>query len=61
MEILKSAQKIVFVLMAGATVAALFLEKVSGEQFLALVTMVFAFYFATPSTPSQSDSFGSHK
>ena len=61
MEILKSAQKVVFVLMAMATIAALFMSLVTGEQFLALVTMVFAFYFATPSTPSQSDSFGSQK
>ena len=61
MEILKSAQKIVFIAMAGAVISALFLNKVSGEQFLALVTMVFAFYFATPATPSPSDSFGSQK
>jgi len=61
MEILKSAQKLVFIGMAGAVIAALFLNKVSGEQFLALVTMVFAFYFATPSTPSQGDTFGSQK
>ena len=61
MEILKSAQKVVFVAMATAVIAALFLGKVTGDQFLALVTMVFAFYFATPNTPSQGDTFGSQK
>lgn len=61
MEILKSAQKIVFLAMAGAAIVALFMGKIGEQQFLPLVTMVFAFYFATPSTPSQSDSFGSQK
>lgn len=46
MEILKSASKTVFVLMAIATVAALFLGKVSGEQFLVLAGMAFSFYFS---------------
>ncbi len=46
MEILKSASKIVFILMAVATVAALFLGKVSGEQFLVLAGMAFSFYFS---------------
>lgn len=46
MEILKSASKVVFVLMAAATVAALFVGKVSGEQFLVLASMAFSFYFS---------------
>ena len=46
MDILKSASKTVFVLMAIATVAALFLGKVSGEQFLVLAGMAFSFYFS---------------
>jgi uncharacterized membrane protein len=46
MELLKSASKIVFVLMAVATVAALFVGKISGEQFLILAGMAFSFYFS---------------
>ena len=36
MTIFKSASKIVFILMALATVAALFVGKITGEQFLVL-------------------------
>lgn len=46
MKILSSASKVVFVLMALATVAALFTGKVSGEQFLILASMAFSFYFS---------------
>lgn len=46
MEILKSASKIVFIVMALATVAALFIGKISGEQFLILAGMAFSFYFS---------------
>lgn len=53
MEILKSASKTVFVLMAIATVAALFLGKVSGEQFLVLAGMAFSFYFSHKGDASQ--------
>ena len=53
MEILKSASKTVFVLMAIATVAALFLGKISGEQFLVLAGMAFSFYFSNKGDASQ--------
>lgn len=53
MEILKSASKIVFILMALATVAALFTEKVTGEQFLILASMAFSFYFSSKGETSQ--------
>lgn len=46
MEVLKSASKIVFILMAVATVGALFVGKISGEQFLVLAGMAFSFYFS---------------
>lgn len=46
MKILESASKIVFIIMALATVAALFIDKVSGEQFLVLAAMAFSFYFS---------------
>lgn len=53
MDIIKSASKIVFVLMAAATVAALFLGKVSGEQFLVLASMSFSFYFSSKGEASK--------
>lgn len=46
MEILKSASKVVFVLMALATIGALFIGKISGDQFLLLAGMAFSFYFS---------------
>lgn len=46
MEIFKSASKVVFILMALATVALTFLGIVTGEQFLVLAGMAFAFYFS---------------
>lgn len=46
MKILKSASKLVFVIMAGASVLALFVGKISGEQFLLLASMAFSFFFA---------------
>lgn len=45
-DILSSASKIVFILMALAAVAAMFLDKISGEQFLILAGMAFSFYFS---------------
>lgn len=53
MDILKSASKTVFVLMALATVAALFVGKVSGEQFLILAGMAFSFYFSNKGEAKQ--------
>jgi len=46
MEILNSASKIVFILMAVAVVAALFLGRITGEQFMVLASMAFTFYFS---------------
>ncbi len=44
--ILKSASKIVFIIMTLATVSALFTNHISGDQFLVLASMTFAFYFS---------------
>lgn len=52
-SIMQSAAKIVFIVMAVASCAALFVGKIDGGQFLSLTTMAFAFYFGTPSTASQ--------
>ncbi len=57
-NILNSASKLVFLLMTIAVIAGLFLGKVTSEQFIALATMTFAFYFGTraktdlPNTPT---------
>ncbi len=53
MEILKSASKVVFVLMALATIGALFLGKISGDQFLLLAGMAFSFYFSNKGDTTQ--------
>ncbi|MFZ2975864.1 MAG: hypothetical protein WA055_04550 [Candidatus Moraniibacteriota bacterium] len=53
MEVLKSASKIVFVLMALATVGALFAGKISGDQFLLLAGMAFSFYFSNKGDSAQ--------
>lgn len=44
-ELLKSAAKIVFILMACAVVAGLFLGKIESKDFMVLASMTFAFYF----------------
>ncbi|MCK4265413.1 hypothetical protein KAW80_03585 [Candidatus Babeliales bacterium] len=45
-EILKSASKIVFILMAVAVIALTFLRVVDSKDFMVLASMAFAFYFA---------------
>jgi len=46
MEILKSASKIVFVLMAVATVVLTFFKILDGKDFMILSSMAFSFYFS---------------
>jgi len=53
MEVLKSASKIVFILMALATVGALFIGKITGDQFLLLAGMAFSFYFSNKGDSGQ--------
>jgi len=53
MEILKSASKIVFLLMTIAVIAGLFTGKITGEQFLVLASMTFTFYFANKGDSNQ--------
>lgn len=43
---LKSASKIVFVMMTLATVIGLFTGKVESKDFMILASMAFSFYFA---------------
>lgn len=44
-NILNSASKIVFILIAIACIAGLFTGKITGEQFMILAGMTFAYYF----------------
>lgn len=53
MEILKSASKIVFIVMAVASTAALFTGKITGEQFMLLAGMSFSFYFSNKGEAGQ--------
>jgi len=46
MEILKSASKLVFLIMAVGATIALFSNFITGEQFLILASMAFSFYFS---------------
>lgn len=46
MQILQSASKIVFILMAVATIAGMLIGKIDPKDFLTLVSMAFTFYFA---------------
>jgi hypothetical protein len=46
MEILKSASKVVFILMAVATIAGMFVGRIDPKDFMILASMAFSFYFA---------------
>lgn len=46
MEILKSASKIVFIMMAVATIILTFFKILDGKDFMILSSMAFSFYFA---------------
>jgi len=52
-SIYSSASKIVFILMAGATIAGLFLGRVDPKDFMILASMAFSFYFASKGETSQ--------
>lgn len=45
-SILTSASKIVFIAMAVAVIAGLFVGKVEAKDFMVLASMAFSFYFA---------------
>lgn len=52
-SITSSASKIVFILMALATIAGMFIGKIDPKDFLTLASMAFAFYFANKGDNSQ--------
>ena len=52
-SIYSSASKIVFILMAGATIAGLFTSKIDPKDFMILASMAFSFYFANKGEASR--------
>ncbi len=52
-KLLESAAKLVFILMAAASVAALFLGRISGEQWLLLASSAFTFFYTYKGNPEQ--------
>lgn len=53
MEILKSASKIVFILLALTACAGFFLGKLESKDFMVLAGMAFTFYFSQKGDPTQ--------
>ncbi len=52
-SIFSSASKLVFVLMAVATIVGMFMGRIDAKDFLVLVSMAFTFYFANKGESSQ--------
>jgi hypothetical protein len=54
MNILKSATKIVFLIVSLTACAWFFIGKITNEQFIGIVMLVMGFYYANnkPTTPS---------
>jgi hypothetical protein len=55
-DVFKSATKIVFILIALSTCVGFFLDKITNEQFIGVVMMVFAFYYVTKSVSTETSS-----
>jgi hypothetical protein len=53
MNILESASKIVFILMAVGVLGLTYLGKVDSKDFIMLAGMAFTFYFSSKGDPSQ--------
>ena len=53
MELLKSASKLVFLIMTLATVIGLFMNKIDSKDFIQLTSMAFVFYFANKGDSNQ--------
>ena len=51
--IYQSASKVVFILMALATIAGMLIGKIDAKDFLTLASMAFAFYFANKGEANQ--------
>lgn len=57
-NIISSASKIVFIMMALGVNVALFLGKINGDQYLSMVGICFTFYFTKSDRLSASASIG---
>ena len=55
-KILSSATKISLLSITASLIAGLFVGKVSGEQFMTIVTMVFSFYFGQKTLTKENNS-----
>lgn len=55
-DVFKSATKIVFLLVALTASIGFFLDKVTNEQYVGIVMMVFAFYYSNKNTPEVSST-----
>jgi hypothetical protein len=53
MKLLQSASKLVFMSMALAVIAGLFLKVIDPKDFMVLASMAFTFYFANKGESSQ--------
>lgn len=51
-EIFKSASKVVFLLLAIALIAGMFVGKVDPKDFITLTAMAFTFYFTKQNPPT---------
>lgn len=58
MELLQSASKLVFVLMAGGVIAATFMHIVDPKDFMMLAAMAFSFYFTTKASDTGGEDVG---
>lgn len=52
-NLLESASKIVFIMMAFGVHLALFTGKITGEMYMVLASMAFTFYFAHKGNPNE--------
>lgn len=59
MNILNSASKIVFILMAIALIALTILKIVEPKDFIMMCAMAFTYYFSKPATPTSSTTTAS--
>lgn len=55
MNMLNSASKVVFILMAVAVIVLTFVKIIEPKDFIVLASMAFTFYFTKPPTPISPD------
>lgn len=55
-NVIRSASKIVFIMMATGINIALFVGKINGDQYMMLAAMAFAFYFSKSNSSTTTSS-----